>query len=325
MHQMAFHQSPLNEFYDKKAAAQELETQIQARLAEPQDYSGHGIPQLGNLQLNKVAIFSNGEPQKWSLVFDTANDKPVQELVLSVQGILRWRDLPPVTGTRDRLQGRLLALRQQVDIVGLGSSAFVKSLDKIQDIHELFSRTVPNDKLLPWSPESYADGVAISAANRYFTLTRFAGDEASVPLDEICDPTGMLRALTLDGLSHTEDNEVKYFTCATSPTGSKTYESSVPSAFKVGDIVEIQMSLIGVPIKDGSVKMIPKLRALTMLSSQHTRAANFCRVTANTAAVRPPKRLRRQTGYEIDTTPDAHRSVRQKTGGDADVQMTGAV
>jgi hypothetical protein len=43
-----------------------------------------------------------------------------------------------------------------------------------------------------------------------------------------------------------------------------------PTKFKIGDIVEAQVSFVGVPLKGGKAKMMLVLRALSLLDCQQS-------------------------------------------------------
>jgi len=43
-----------------------------------------------------------------------------------------------------------------------------------------------------------------------------------------------------------------------------------PTRFKIGDIVEAQVSFVGIPLKGGKAKMLVVLRALTLLDCQQS-------------------------------------------------------
>jgi hypothetical protein len=43
-----------------------------------------------------------------------------------------------------------------------------------------------------------------------------------------------------------------------------------PASFRIGDIVEAQISFVGVPVRGGKVRMMTVLRALALLDCQYT-------------------------------------------------------
>ncbi|RDB26092.1 hypothetical protein Hypma_006902 [Hypsizygus marmoreus] len=318
---MPYHSTPLSSSYDVPTVVSDLHTLSRDRATETALKPVHGIDQLATIDMNSVTVLANGEPTKWNLVCASSADGYMEEMVIRIQGILRWRDLPPVSGSKDRLQPRLATLRQRVDIGGFDDPSFLQCLDKVQEIHELFSRAIPHDRLCQWDPETYPEGISVSASNRYFTPRRYAGTEPEIDLTDTTDPTGILRSLKPAGMVHTEDNEVKYFACSDTEDG-KCYLPSSPAAFKVGDIVEAQISFLAVPIRDETVKMIIKLRALTMLSSVHTRTANFRELAAAASVKRPIKRMLRHTGYDADDDALPQPKIPKLGVAQTDVHMT---
>jgi hypothetical protein len=50
------------------------------------------------------------------------------------------------------------------------------------------------------------------------------------------------------------------------------YEDTIPGAFKVGDIVEIQVSFVGVFTAQNEVKVTSRLQAVTLLDTTFTKA-----------------------------------------------------
>jgi hypothetical protein len=48
-----------------------------------------------------------------------------------------------------------------------------------------------------------------------------------------------------------------------------------PTRFKVGDVVEAQISFVGVPLKGGKAKLMIVLRALTLLDCQQSMVSSL--------------------------------------------------
>ena len=51
--------------------------------------------------------------------------------------------------------------------------------------------------------------------------------------------------------------------------------------FKTGDLVEAQVSLMGVPLKGGKVKLLMVLRALTLLDCQQSMVCSHIPISFN--------------------------------------------
>ena len=49
------------------------------------------------------------------------------------------------------------------------------------------------------------------------------------------------------------------------------FKDSRPHIFRIGDIVEVQVSFVVVPQKDGKKKMMPILRSLALLDASFTK------------------------------------------------------
>ncbi|KAF8231235.1 hypothetical protein L208DRAFT_1278171, partial [Tricholoma matsutake] len=50
---------------------------------------------------------------------------------------------------------------------------------------------------------------------------------------------------------HMEDNIVHYFTMQKDVSGKRKFESCEPQMFHVGDIVQLQLSFVVIPVKGG--------------------------------------------------------------------------
>ena len=112
-----------------------------------------------------------------------------------------------------------------------------------------------------------------------------------VPIPPLIDPRGILEGLKKDEFLHGEENQVYYYRVHESTlratkryemhipdnrsqmlTETKSVETVNPQIFRVGDIVEAQVSFIAVPLKDRKYKMIVVLRSIALLN------ANFSQV-----------------------------------------------
>ena len=54
-----------------------------------------------------------------------------------------------------------------------------------------------------------------------------------------------------------------------------SFKPTEPAQFQVGDIVEVQMTVIAVPIKEGHFKMIHQLRSLALIDSSFSQVCIF--------------------------------------------------
>ncbi|KAF8231810.1 hypothetical protein L208DRAFT_1467313, partial [Tricholoma matsutake] len=114
----------------------------------------------------------------------------------------------------------------------------------------------------PWVlTESH--GPSLEVSNCYFTPAKLGLRLESIPFQENIDPSGLLTKMLASlgaQCTHTEDNEVEFEVCH-------------PQSFRQGDIVELQLSFVVVPLKEDSTKgkqykMLVVLQSMALLDTQ---------------------------------------------------------
>ena len=55
------------------------------------------------------------------------------------------------------------------------------------------------------------------------------------------------------------------------------FQSTIPTIFQIGDIVEIQTTVIAVPIKDKQFKMVHQLRSIALINSSFAKVCSYIR------------------------------------------------
>jgi hypothetical protein len=176
-----------------------------------------------------------------------------------------------------------------VQITGLGTPIFQKCVDKLLQIHALVTSYMPDGSLEPYSLPFLEGHPCLDVSTRYFTSRIDDPMGEIVPFSNYVDPRGDLQSvmMTNDNLFHGVDNKVLYYRlvqdqdterprCAqfalmmwTILTAMYSFATFDPAKFKIGDIVEIQLSVTVAAVKDGRFKMIPQLRSLAQLDSTH--------------------------------------------------------
>ncbi|KAG5220796.1 hypothetical protein IMY05_C4516000200 [Salix suchowensis] len=248
-----------------------------------------------------------------------------EEASIAIQGIISGCQLPPfdLKANRPDEIRRLAHVRQSVTITGLGSTSFKSIAANCRHMHTMFGRYTPN-ALLQSLPEYMGklrnengcddDYPTITASTRFFTPAKQAQGFATVDVNPELDPRGVLGKVDAAKWVHTEDNEVGYYILACSDTEA-SYKPTTPVVFQIGDIVELQTSMLSVPTKGKySVKLI--LRSIVLLNGHFTTvsACNGYRVvelnsiqeaiSARTLAaeasrsVPVPRRLKRRNPYD---------------------------
>lgn len=102
-------------------------------------------------------------------------------------------------------------LRQQIQLTGLGSPIFKRTVDTIKTLDHLFSRKVPDGRLNPLQFSSAFGDVALEPSNRYFTTRKEDPNSIDLPFQASVDPKGFLREVRQSTIFHGEDNQVLYF------------------------------------------------------------------------------------------------------------------
>jgi hypothetical protein len=178
-------------------------------------------------------------------------------------------------------------MRQSVAITGLNEPTFAKAIDELISIQNLFARQVNKDDLELWQPPIYDKFPSVELTNRYFTHRNDDPHASSVPLGQNVDPTGKLTAFAGREFFHSEDNVVRYQSKSTDSTKyafmkfnainyilnrlpNDRLKSITPCRIQIGDIVEVMMSILFIPIKNRRFKMTIKLRGILILDTTYT-------------------------------------------------------
>jgi hypothetical protein len=113
---------------------------------------------------------------------------------------------------------------QSIHLTGLNSSLFEEHIGKIQEIEEIFARSLPDDSLEPWTCHNIDGYESIGLANRYFTNQRYQDTDSTIAFSHEVDPLGILKNASKSGLVHSDDNEVQYIEVTSfSPEGKPKY------------------------------------------------------------------------------------------------------
>ncbi|KAF8874343.1 hypothetical protein BD779DRAFT_1451004 [Infundibulicybe gibba] len=214
----------------------------------------------------RIQVVQLEYPQTWRLMKGGA-DGEVEELVVTVSGILSEVGLPPIREKPTATVGQFKFLRQGVVITGLGSPTFEAAVEATFEIYEIFRREFPEGKLEEWAATRYQDYSALPFSNRYVTPLRDAPNMEHIPFEASVDPQGHLESMVAHGFVHGDDNIVEYYTQKASGEEGPTFTKANPQIFRVGDLVDIQVSYIVVPLKSHKFKMLPVLRTIALVDS----------------------------------------------------------
>jgi hypothetical protein len=178
-------------------------------------------------------------------------------------------------------------------LTGLGSATFARALDAAQAIYKQFDRQFAEGLLENWMPaeSTNSDLESFDMSNRYLTpLKEISGFAESIPFNKGVDPRNILRDMAKNGHIHTEDNYVEYFSMHRDSCGQRRsikklskvniknsllfwiqrFQACEPQLFRVGDIVQVQLSFVVIPVKGGRRRMLTILRSLALLDESFT-------------------------------------------------------
>ncbi|KAF7976038.1 hypothetical protein HWV62_7938 [Athelia sp. TMB] len=291
----------MDNYYDTDSARNALANLVHER----------GVGKALSVQLSG---FAKGLPKELSALYTdipkglrltTLSDdqSECQESVFRFQGVLCSVQLPPIRADAplpDRGQPRYM--KQSVRLMGFGSEHFKNVIDGLANIAIFMGENLARGDIESWTPARYRSWQAIELTNRYFVHQSSEGDMVSIPLTAEIDPDGVLSRLAGDEWVHSEENHVGYFRHHIKDGKSK-YNSINPGEFKIGDLVEVQLSAIAVKrrVRGDVYSMKLVLRALTMLNDGYTRGARASRMQQAASVPKSPTRgVKRTIGYSDD-------------------------
>ncbi|KAF7426536.1 hypothetical protein PC9H_008905 [Pleurotus ostreatus] len=293
----------MDSFYDKAKAVQTLEQLIAERTeaaSSPQMY------RMDSEATEKFNLSIRREVSDTASRLTQCNEDTgeAEEATVAIQGIICGAKLPPFETWSSRPEDakRLAHSRQSVTLTGLGSQSFEHIVENCRRAYSMFSRYTPNARLVP-SPEFLGrqrvggsddtdEYSTITASNRFFTPSKQAAGLTVVDINSELDPRGILEKVDKTKWLHTEDNAVDYYVLSTGDNGSR-HLPTAPIVFQIGDLVELQASLICIPNKGNfTVKLI--LRSMILLNSELTTQATTARTLIGPAATPVLRRLKRR-------------------------------
>ena len=102
-------------------------------------------------------------------------------------------------------------LRQGITLTGANSTVFDEVINAIISVYSGFSRHMPENSLLPWTPSELHQQNGIDISNRYFEPRHLVNPQTIMPLSVDVDPHGVLQQLQSSDLVHTTENNVEYY------------------------------------------------------------------------------------------------------------------
>ncbi|KAF7974570.1 hypothetical protein HWV62_11940 [Athelia sp. TMB] len=197
-------------------------------------------------------------------------------------------------------------MKQSVRITSFGSKLFEDAVQSASKLANFISTDIGGEPSSDWVPARFQKWSALEFSNRYFVHQNSEGDMERAEFGSLIDPDGVLSAIAGEEWVHTEDNQVKFFSRVEDTVGKMSFEEFDPRKFKMGDIVEVQFSIMAFARRGldagNNVRLV--LRALTLLDDKHAKSARLkrgevCSPTPKTPLT-PSKSLKRAIGYVLD-------------------------
>ncbi|KAJ7617677.1 hypothetical protein DFH06DRAFT_1145103 [Mycena polygramma] len=280
-----------------------------------------------SLRLENVFVTDTGRQHKtWRLCTVQDDDDAVDEVIFRMQGVVSKNELVPRSIHRQGYyllewsathklrctSAKAIFLSQHIEICGLKTKSFEDAVKNLFNIHQKFAQHIAGVPFSDLVTRDSPDGPYLSANNRIFTHRSDAPTEQDNLFEEGLDAVGRLAKLKGTDLIHAPENIVKYFRISTGTDGGH-YVREVPGAFKVGDLVEIQLSFVAM-MSHKTVKVTNRLQALTLLDESFSRSAIDIRLSA--IAVQPSVQvgIRRKIGYFKEDDEEVRVFKKKNTG-----------
>ncbi|KAK7040606.1 hypothetical protein R3P38DRAFT_2769081 [Favolaschia claudopus] len=288
-----------DKFFDKDAASTALENIIQAKTGHVKESNNPSVQYLRNFSADTAVVQEvNAHGRKcWRLGAIDDAGAVEHEISFRVHGILSKVDLVPGNISRCSME-RVTNLCQRVELTGLDSASFSQSINQILVVQDAFRRFFAGQRVSAWNFSDEDGHARFNCTCLYLTKTDGRAVE-EVPFGPGVDPLGQLAKFRSSDLVHTAENDVKYLRLAKQDLlhPREMFYEAFPAAFRKGDIVEVQGTIVAFFSKNGMVKTIFQMNVLTLLDATFSKAAELARSQAYKPT--PPKQvLKRKVWYE---------------------------
>ncbi|KAJ7469730.1 hypothetical protein FB451DRAFT_1176969 [Mycena latifolia] len=203
------------------------------------------------------------------------------EVILSVVGILKSFDLPPVK-KNSISASRVPYARAYAEVVGYKSKHFANAVSTIEGLMYDLATSFAEDSVVHWIPEAQSElfGPTLSSGCRYFTTGSEIEHDTRINFARFVDPASTLGAFIGERVAHCEGNHVAYL-----GVKKDKFIKKDPASFRIGDVVEMGFAITAFrqAIRGEPDKHVckPVLRTLTLLDATLSKDAFKARVAAS--------------------------------------------
>ncbi|KAJ7664485.1 hypothetical protein DFH06DRAFT_1324036 [Mycena polygramma] len=276
---------------------------------------------LSNAQMEGLTVQEEGPFQKaWLLCSPADDDGTIDEVIFRMQGIVTRNDLVP-KNVQTIPERKFKHLSQYMQICGLHTETFEAAISNVQEIHQRFSEHLCGIPINPHVDTQGPTGTVFSVSKRLFTFKANDPTEQDTEFSVGLDPMGYIARRKTSDIMHAPYNMVKSYKLVEGENDGESYFApTIPGSFKIGDIVELQLSFVALLTFDKKVKLTNRLQAVTLLSDRFTKECNIAR-NACMAKPRIGPAIRRKVGVFYEDEADAR--AFKRTARDRDEVMQG--
>ncbi|KAF7967771.1 hypothetical protein HWV62_33181 [Athelia sp. TMB] len=203
--------------------------------------------QLANYQKSadsRLGVVRTTTPASTKLALLSEGGSVLNEIVLRVQGILCYQQLPPIKHVQIPSDGNPRFMKQSVRVTGFGNAEFERAVNGAAQLAIFMQKNIEPGSVDSWCPDRFQTWSALEFTNRYFVRQNVEGDMIAIEFGRNVDNDGLLTKIAGEEWVHTEENRVSYFNRIVGEDGKPQYLERDPAAFRMGDIVEIQFSML---------------------------------------------------------------------------------
>ncbi|TFK60034.1 hypothetical protein BDN72DRAFT_905317 [Pluteus cervinus] len=299
--------SNINTIYNIQGAKAAL--QEEQKWADDDKEYLHSVIKMPSGWENTYTLMHHANPASWRLVKQKKEDdeaEEAEEVIFTLQGVVDGKNLPPILEDPKVPRNKAHFLQQSITLSGLKTTTFEETLTALQEMYTVISRQFPEGRLLPWQPGPtvLGEGGSITLSNRYFTKRSEGQQMQSTPFSTNIDPKKILTRMLTSSLIHTEENEVQYFMRQADLARNFKYSTGNPQNFRIGDIVEVQFSLVVYHMRTEHYILKPMLYSIALLEGKFGNELAKQQLSTTPLAA-PTRTLKRKIGYMV--TEDENR------------------
>ncbi|TFK62338.1 hypothetical protein BDN72DRAFT_777190 [Pluteus cervinus] len=216
---------------------------------------------------NTYSLKFTDHPTSWRLVNQTRED--AEEVVFTLQGVIEAKNLPPIMDKSTIPRNKAQFLNQSLTLNGLGTPTFDLTMAALREMYPVICRQFPEGRVTG----TFMSESNLTLSNRFFTQRSEAGQMQSVPFERNVDPKNILMHVLSPSLIHTAENEVQYFARQSDLGKIFKYLNADPQIFRIGDIVEVQFSLVVYRMRGDNYVCKPMLYSIALLEGKY---GNVC-------------------------------------------------